>query len=319
MEEIKKNEAADGTFNPNDPYAKKKKKPSRNQVYERADDDEFIPSAQRKHWVMDKEKLRRANAFLNHARLSHPTDKTNIRHNLLLYFNQAKGAELMTFMIVYSLPVLLAADAPLNVIQCWDKFVSICKIVISRVLHTEDVYRLEELTRNYHDSFIDVFGDKLSTANDHQMLHLHESTFNLGSGVHYWLFTYERWNNVLTSFSSNNKKIESLMHYKVMRRSILELAETQINDNFSKLYSSAAQRLKSIVLRRADRRYRKIDVCSDAALHDVYTGEYSRSEVHKTHFFAYQNASRKVYGDEPYPICFQKKEVYAIMSEVHKS
>ena len=83
-----------------------------------------------------------------------------------------------------------------------------CKFVKKSDVNTADEYLLQ-FCRNFEA----LCGADACTPNMHLHLHLKESLLDYGPVYAFWLFTFERLNGTLGSYSTNNKNIEiQIMH-----------------------------------------------------------------------------------------------------------
>ena len=98
---------------------------------------------------------------------------------------------------------------PQHDFQCLRKFVIACTYICNSVLTDKDIIVTDNLLMQFCNSFENLYGKESITPNMHLDGHLKECMLlDYGPVYSFWLFSFERYNGLLGSSSTNRRKIE---------------------------------------------------------------------------------------------------------------
>ena len=125
---------------------------------------------------------------------------------------------------------------PPEYVECWQLFVSACRILCQPALTQNDLDTADTALLKFCQGIELLFGNKIVTPNMHMCCHLKECILDYGPLNHFWLFAFERFNGILGQLPSNNRSVEVQMmkhflsHCDVMRVQVPE----EFKEEFSK-------------------------------------------------------------------------------------
>ena len=113
----------------------------------------------------------------------------------------------LNWTVVYSV-VALKGIADQNHYNCWLLYVKACSMLCCKFIKKSDVSTADQYLQQFCRNFEALYGEDACTPNMHLHLHLKESLLDYGPVYAFWLFTFERLNGTLGSYSTNNKNVE---------------------------------------------------------------------------------------------------------------
>ena len=139
-----------------------------------------------------------------------------LRHQLILAvflkiaskFSGFTAEQWKSWVLYFSLPVLKPL-LPAVHYDCWHKFVRACYIFCRRNISEVQVNIGDMTIMNFCECFLSVYGKSLLTPNIHLHGHLASFIKDFGPVYSFWLFPYERLNDILGSYHSNSHNISA--------------------------------------------------------------------------------------------------------------
>jgi len=122
-----------------------------------------------------------------------------------------------TWTNVYS-PVALKGVIPDNHLRVWLLFVRACSILCSKIVKKSDVEIAHKYLKEFCIKFIDTYGDKHFTPNQHMHMHIRRCCYDFGSVYAFWCFAFERFNGILGSCHTNKRCIEAQIMNKFLQQ-----------------------------------------------------------------------------------------------------
>jgi len=130
-------------------------------------------------------------------------------------FSNLTADEWKNWTLLFS-PFVLHNYLPPDHLECWQSYISACKIYCSSLLTLDDINRAAELMRSFFISAESLYGASFLSINTHLHLHLPDVYKDYGPCYGYWLFSFERYNGILGKYHTNQLSIE----IQLMRRFI---------------------------------------------------------------------------------------------------
>ena len=118
---------------------------------------------------------------------------------------------------IYALKGILPAEH----LECFRYFSIACKYLCNRAISENNLTIADNYLMRFCRKFEELYGSERVTPNMHLHGHLKECVLDFGPIYSFWLFSFERYNGILGSFSTNKRNIEE----QIIRRFI--------RDNFS--------------------------------------------------------------------------------------
>ena len=150
---------------------------------------------------------------------------THIKSNYLSF----KASQWSSWTIIYS-PILLKDILPHAHYKCWLLFVRATTILCRRMLTYADVDTADKLLENFCKSVETIYGRNHCTPNMHLHLHIKRTLLDFGPAHATWCFSFERYNQLVGSASTNNKSIESQFMKRFLKTQIIHSLARNIED-----------------------------------------------------------------------------------------
>jgi hypothetical protein len=121
--------------------------------------------------------------------------------------------------------------------ECWRHFVLASRIISSPALSTQKVLLADSLLMYFCKRMVRLYGQTVATPNMHMHSHLRECIEDFGPVQSFWLFSFERYNGILSRQPNNSRSVE----IQVMRRFCrdTELMHFDLPSEFSEAFSVA--------------------------------------------------------------------------------
>lgn len=153
-----------------------------------------------------------------------PSDIGRIPFKIESGFAAFTADQLKNWVILYSM-YCLKNILPDDHLKCWQSFVLGCKILCSKFITHDQVTTADSCLMQFCKKAEELYGSSFITPNMHLHAHLKECILDFGPVYAFWLFSFERENGILGSYSVNNRDME----IQVMRKFIREMAVFDIN------------------------------------------------------------------------------------------
>ena len=142
-----------------------------------------------------------------------PADIGRLPNNILSNYGGFTAIQWRNWIIIYS-PVVLRGLLPQDHLQCWLLFVRATFILSKRIITNEEVKTADLYLLHFCKKFEQLYPKTSFTPNLHLHMHLCDVFLNFGPAHSFWCFSFERFNGLLGSFTTNKKAIE----VQVMRK-----------------------------------------------------------------------------------------------------
>ena len=93
--------------------------------------------------------------------------------------------------------------------NCWLLFVTACRCIVKPFVSQSEVLCADALFINFCNTFERLYGWIHVKPNMHMHCHLSECIESFGSLYGFWLFSFERYNGLMSSIHTNNHNIET--------------------------------------------------------------------------------------------------------------
>ena len=141
------------------------------------------------------------------SRIQCPYDVGRIPLKISSGFSGFTADQWLNWTVVYS-AVALKDIISQNHYNCWLLYVKACSMLCCKFIKKSDVITADQYLLQFCRNLEALHGADVCTPNMHLHLHLKESLLDYGPVYAFWLFTFERLNGTLGSYSTNNKNIE---------------------------------------------------------------------------------------------------------------
>lgn len=141
------------------------------------------------------------------SKLQCPYDVGRIPLKISSGFYNFTADQWLNWTVVYS-AVALKGIIPQNHYNCWLLYIKACSMLCCKFIKKSDVNIADQYLLQFCRNFEALCGADACTPNMHLHLHLKESLLDYGPVYAFWLFTFERLNGTLGSYSTNNINIE---------------------------------------------------------------------------------------------------------------
>ncbi|XP_048256529.1 uncharacterized protein LOC125382143 [Haliotis rufescens] len=148
--------------------------------------------------------------------------------------------EWKNWVLVFSL-LCLDGLLPTIHLKVWQTFVLACKHFCQPCIEKVNLVIAKNLMVKFCTQVTQLYGAQFITPNMHLHCHLHESVRNFGSMYGFWLFSFERYNGIMSDFHTNKKNIEEQLMKKFLMFSTTteENLDTEFHSHLKRLsYSS---------------------------------------------------------------------------------
>ena len=145
-----------------------------------------------------------------------PSDVGQIPHKIVSRFSGFTADQFKNWIILFSIPSLHGILPP-NQLECWRTFVLACRILCKRQLSYTDIGLLDALLLRFCCRAEAIWGKPFVTPNMHMHAHLKEVVEDYGPVFGFWLFSFERYNDILGSQTTNHRDIESQLLTRFIR------------------------------------------------------------------------------------------------------
>ena len=168
-----------------------------------------------------------------------PADIGRIPYKISSGFSSFTADQWKNWVLIYS-QVALKDVLPDEHYHCWHQFVLACHIMCSRAISQDGVSQMDDHLITFCKMVEKVFGSNVCTPNLHLHGHLHEFYKDYGPGDSFWLFAFERLNEILGAVSTNHQAIEIQLMQKfwTTQQVIQFLNNGSVDEDIKELLSS---------------------------------------------------------------------------------
>lgn len=172
--------------------------------------------------------LRKIDLLIN--KFSVPSNVGRLPVHIKSNYLSFKASQWSSWTLLYS-PVLLKDILPDEHYKCWLLFVRATAILSQRTLHILDVDTADKLLENFCKTVERIYGRDYCTPNMHLHLHIKDTILDFGPAHATWCFSFERYNKLLGSVSTNNKSIEHQFMTRFLKTQMIQSLATSIEDD----------------------------------------------------------------------------------------
>ncbi|OAD66829.1 hypothetical protein PHYBLDRAFT_174852 [Phycomyces blakesleeanus NRRL 1555(-)] len=133
-----------------------------------------------------------------------PTDYTKLISKIGKGFPYMKADDWKSWVLVYS-PVLLHGVLPFEMYNNWMNFVCACRYLIKPRITFDEVNSAHDYLEMFCKKATKLYTPTILTCKMHQHLHLRKTIHDFGTVYSYWLFGFERYNDLLKHIKTNRK------------------------------------------------------------------------------------------------------------------
>ena len=129
----------------------------------------------------------------------------------------------LNWTLIYS-TVTLKGILPQHDYNCWLLFVKACSLLCCKLIKKSEIVTADQYLLQFCRNFEALHGVEVCTPNMHLHLHLKESLLDYGPIYAFWLFSFERFNGLLGTYSTNKRNIEiQLMRKFINQQKVKDL------------------------------------------------------------------------------------------------
>ena len=129
----------------------------------------------------------------------------------------------LNWTLIYS-AVTLKGILPQPDYNCWLLFVKACSLLCCKLIKKSEVVIADQYLLQFCRNFEALHGAEVCTPNMHLHLHLKDSLIDYGPIYAFWLFSFERFNGLLGTYSTNKRNIEiQLMRKFINQQKVKDL------------------------------------------------------------------------------------------------
>ena len=181
---------------------------------------------------MDDNKIKSIDAAMNE--MTFPSEIGRVTKSMSLY-KSMKAAEWKNWVHVFSLYCLKGVLAKRHY-NLWQLFVRACSHYIQSSITIDEANVGHDLLIMYCKKFEDMYGSKYCTPNMHMHTHIKSCILEFGPTYGFWCFSFERYNGILGSFSTNNHALTITLMKKFVNGLRIEASYQQLEfDNLPTL------------------------------------------------------------------------------------
>ena len=147
--------------------------------------------------------------------LSIPFQVGRIPTSISSNFGNFTAAEWKNWTLIYSL-YCLPGLIPIEHLACWQTFVLACELLCQPFISQQNLLKADHLLMKFCKTIERVYGIGTITPNMHMHGHLAECINQYGPIASFWLFSFERYNGLLGSFTNNKRNIEMQLMRKFL-------------------------------------------------------------------------------------------------------
>jgi len=148
------------------------------------------------------------------------TGHGRLPHKISANYGCYTASQWKNWTLIYSMHVLQGI-LPEKHLQCWQAFVLACKFLVKPVVSNMDLDKADFMLMQFCRKFEKLYGASKVKPNMHLHGHLKECILDYGPMTNFWCFSFERFNGILGSFTTNNRSVEVQMMRKILAENML--------------------------------------------------------------------------------------------------
>ena len=167
--------------------------------------------------------------------MSVPSDLGRLPGNIQSNYGGFTASQWKNFVLYYSM-FALKGILPESHMHYWQSFVLACRLICKPCISKTDLMIADKKFLHFATEYERINGKLAISPNIHLHLHLQECVQNYGSVYGFWLFSFERYNGILESYSTNNKNIEVQIMRKFVTSGLLACKKSVLPEDFSDFF-----------------------------------------------------------------------------------
>jgi hypothetical protein len=176
-----------------------------------------------KHWVregiLNKKDLETLESRIDGLEV--PVDIGRLPKVISSNYGSYTAEQWKNWTLIYSLYALKDV-LPEKDFKCWQSYVLACTYLCKPILSNDDIIKAHFLLLKFGKVCQNLYGNHFCTPNMHLHCHLKDILKDFGPIHSFWCFSFERYNGILGSFTTNNRSIELQLMRKLTTRRFLD-------------------------------------------------------------------------------------------------
>lgn len=195
-----------------------------------------------KHWVsegyLNKQQLQTIENRIEEMEV--PVEIGRLPKAISSNYGSYTAEQWKNWSLIYSLHALkdILSDQHF---KCWQTFVLACRYLCKPVLCPDDIARADMLLLKFCKGSQALYGSSYCTPNMHLHCHLNEVITDYGPIHCFWCFSFERYNGILGSITTNNRSIELQIMRKLTTLRFLD--NISLNQDFEPFFGDVISSL----------------------------------------------------------------------------
>ena len=153
-----------------------------------------------------------------------PQEIGKIPYKIASCFSSFTAEELKNWTLYYS-PYALKPVLSKEAYTCWMLFVEACHILCQPTITIRGASLAHKYIMDFGREFERLYGSHRVMPNMHYHTHIVDCILDYGPVFGFWLFSFERYNGIMTSFPTNQKNVE----VQLMRRFVRNTSWTDLS------------------------------------------------------------------------------------------
>ena len=161
--------------------------------------------------------------------------------------------------------------------RCWQTFVLACRYLCQPVISKTDLDIADGLILKFCKAVESLYGKYVITPNMHLHNHLKEVILDHGPVTSFWCFSFERFNGIMGSTTTNKRSVElQLMRKLLISRQLKDMKLPDMyKDEFLSLCSPSESDVPEVAPPNWCVKYEFVNIAKQAPLHGVNWRNYS--------------------------------------------
>lgn len=115
-----------------------------------------------------------------------------------------------------------------------------CSLFSAPMITTDDIEKAASLATKFGEAFEALYGGHKVTPNMHLHTHIADCILDYGPVYSFWLYSFERYNGILGSYTTNQKSIEIQVMRKFLNDMQVKTMATSLalSDEYKDIFSS---------------------------------------------------------------------------------
>lgn len=126
---------------------------------------------------------------------------------------------------------------PAQHFECWQRFVKACHLYCRRKITSQELADADLLLESFCKGFEQLYGKERCNINLHLHGHLRECVLDYGPVYSFWLFSFERLNGIMESFSTNCRDVslQLMRRFESVHQSGIAMWPEEFREDFAPL------------------------------------------------------------------------------------